>query len=686
MSGDTLKVALIGCGKMGMHHATAIGLQEQAELVAVADPALAQDPQASPLPESVRVYAEVERMLTEARPDVVHVVTPPATHAELALQALEHGAHVYVEKPFALDSDSARRVLDKAREKGLKVCAGHQLLMQEPAERLRSYLGLIGDIVHVESYFAFRPVRKAPDGRGNISAVDQLFDILPHPVYTLLDVLGDRDGQLELCSTQASAEGEVRAIVRRGSATGMLVVTLRGRPVESYLRVVGTNGSIEADFVLGGVTKLCGPGASAVSLALKPYSSSRQMLGGSTRGIFKKVFGKQKSYAGLAEMTAAFYGAIREGREPPVSPRSIRETVELCEAVGARVRAAAETAEQRASEALERATAALEPCDPQRRPVLVTGGTGFLGREVVRELRGRGWPVRVLARKQPAAAQRVAGADYVVADLAHKLPPEVCAGVGTVVHLAAETAGGLEAHRRNTVTATQHLLDAAVAAGVERFVNISSIAVLKPSREVGGPLSEESPVDGGNLGRGPYVWAKAEAESMVAEYGRKHGLDYRTIRLGPLVDFRQFEPPGRLGRELGPLFVAMGSRRDRLSVCDVGTAAEVIRYFVDSFEQAPRVLNLVEPEAPTRAELAQRHRERRADLRFLWMPAPVLRLLSWQLIGLQKVLRRGKEPLNVYAAFASERYDTALAAKVVERARQQPARQVAERPRLAAQA
>jgi nucleoside-diphosphate-sugar epimerase len=110
--------------------------------------------------------------------------------------------------------------------------------------------------------------------------------------------------------------------------------------------------------------------------------------------------------------------------------------------------------------------------------------------------------------------------------------------------------------------------------------------VLKPSSEVGHPLSEVDPVDFGNLGRGPYVWAKAEAEQIAQEIVEvTYGFQVRTVRLGPLVDYRNFAPPGRLGREVGPLFVAAGGPRSELSVCDVCTAAQVIRYLTEQFRR-----------------------------------------------------------------------------------------------------
>ena len=75
-------------------------------------------------------------LLMDTQPDVVHVCTPPSAHLEAAYEALEYGAHVYVEKPFALTRDDAKRLLDTARARRLLVCAGHQLLRDPAFEKL----------------------------------------------------------------------------------------------------------------------------------------------------------------------------------------------------------------------------------------------------------------------------------------------------------------------------------------------------------------------------------------------------------------------------------------------------------------------------------------------------------------------------------------------------------------------
>jgi len=665
-----MEVALIGCGKMGVHHAKAIKAHGAGRIIALADPSGDRSKLDGLVAKDVPFFNSVSDMLKAIKPTVVHIATPPATHADLAKLCLSHGAHVYVEKPFTLRLTEADAVIEAAQKAGRSVCAGHQLLYEAPARALTAALPLIGRVIHVESYFSFKTVRKSNDGRSLMSPIDQLLDILPHPVYSLLDALGGVAGTVpQLQSLFVRPEGEVHAIVQAGETTGVLVVTLRGRPIDSYLRVVGTSGSLRADFVRGALTKLPGPGTSAVAILSNPYREAMQILIGSTRGFASRILNKGKGYPGLAELIEAFYNSIRQGTAPPLTPSSIRETVRLCEQVGEKLRAAKAEYEERAKAELAERERQLPPTEAAKGLVLVTGGSGMLGRVVVGELRRSGWPVRSLGRRVPPPSEREAGVEYVMADLGGDFDGSVLSGVVTVVHCAAETAGGKEAHERNSVLATRNLLRSAAKASVQRFIHVSSLAVLKTSKEMGGPLDERTPVDIGNLGRGPYVWGKAESERDVVEQGPSFGLKVKVIRPGPLVDFSDYEPPGRLGRELGPFYVAVGPRSSRINLCDVNTAAQVIRATVADIDGAPAVVNLVEPIAPTREELLARWLKKRPDLKAVWLPAFVLSLLSPVLILLQRMILRGKTPIDIAAAFASERYNTALAAQVVQRAR-----------------
>ncbi|RJP20776.1 MAG: NAD-dependent epimerase/dehydratase family protein [Deltaproteobacteria bacterium] len=668
-----LRVAVIGCGKMGIKHVRAVALQEGAELVAVSDPLAETGPLMKILPPGTRIFRDTERMIRDCRPEIVHICTPPSSHASLARMALESGIHVLVEKPFAMKKEDAVALAGLAAEKDLKICAGHQLLFEKPAIDAEKALHLIGRIVHVESHFSFRPVRKSAGSSRPMTPEEQLLDILPHPVYTLLRFLGGGGGGTgegpEIRAVTVRPEGDVHAILERGNATGILVVTLNGRPVESYLKIVGTNGSLLADFVHGSLVKLPGPGSSAVSIVLSPYSSARQTFTGAVHGLAELINTRRKGvYPGLTELVMSFYRWIAGEGPPPMTPASIVETVSVCDAVGERLLSAVADREASVADALLEEERSLPPLRDARNTILLSGGTGFLGKAVAVKLRMAGWRVRVPTRRSPPSSARVPGVEYVEADLGAEVPPALLSGVRAVVHGAAETAGNKEAHVRNTVDLTRNLLEASQAAGVEMFIHISSLAVLKTGKDIKGPIDEETPLDAGNEGRGPYVWGKAEAERIVRAFPQTPGFRTAVIRLGPLVDFSAFEPPGRLGREVGRRFVCMGSYGSRMAVCDVYTAARVIRYYLEDFGNAPPVLNLVEPDPPTRRDLVKRFLAVRPDLKPLVVPTFAVSLASPLLKVLQRLILRGRKPIDIRSAFASEQYRTALAETIISRA------------------
>ena len=604
----TLAVALFGAGKMAMHHAKAIALQKGVRLAAIADPAADPSRIREALHAEIPVFRRAEDLMEETAPDIVHVCTPPETHAALASLALSRGAHIYVEKPFTLTSRDAEAILSQAETAGRKVCAGHQLLYESPAIRAHEFLKNIGNILYVESYFSFRPVRRAMDGRSTISPLDQLVDILPHPVYLLLHFMkgisaNGEDVPVETQALEVSAKGWVRGLFRCGDVAGNLVVTLQGRPVESYVRVVGTNGCLLADFVRGTVVTLPGPGTTGISKVINPYSQASQTISRTTRALLKRVFGKQKSYPGLAEIFHAFYESVRSGTGVPVSYPSILETVGICEEVHGKLKTVEAGKSKEAEAALLRRESALAMPDRSLGGVLVTGGTGMLGKAVATELRNRNHFTRVIARKIPAAAERIPGVEYMTADLGGEIPSNLFDAISLVVHCAAETAGGKEAHERNSIGATRNVLTAAAKGGVSKFLHISSIAVLRGSRETGRPVDEATPLVEDALTRGPYVWGKVESERLAGKLGKELGVEVKILRPGPLVEYDAFEAPGRLGREVGRYFVYIGRKGSRLSLCDVRTAAEVIRAYAETFDSMPACLNLVEPDAPTRGAL-----------------------------------------------------------------------------------
>jgi len=664
-----LRVAIFGAGNMAMHHLKAISLQENASVVALADPAIEMIRKGTELPPDLQLFSDPEELLTRIKPDVVHVCSPPSTHAGLSALALRHRANIYVEKPFALNLRDAREIISLAENEGLRICAGHQLLFEAPARNAMAVIGKLGRIVHVESYFSFNPVKGSQDGRPTMSPLDQLVDILPHPVYLLLHFMKytlqkEKQDCVRMKAVIVDPRGNAYGILQAGDVTGNLLVTLEGRPIECYIKVTGTNGSLHADFVRGTVVALAGPGTSGISKVINPYRQSWQTVSGTTKSLFKRVFRKQKSYPGLVEIIRAFYGHLLSGESMDISNAAILQTVEICEEVTKYLKSAEEENNSRAEAELKKAELQLQRADTERGIVLVTGGTGFLGKAVAQELRRRNWVTRVAARSMPPASKKIPGVEYVATDLWKGIPDEVLKDVSVVVHCAAETSGGKEAHSRNSIDATRNILVASANAGVRKFIHISSIAVLKTSNEAGGPVDENTPFVPDGEGRGPYVWGKLESEKVASALGIENGVVVRVIRPGALVDYTDFEAPGRLGREVGPLFVCIGGKKSRIGLCDVYKAADVIRAYVEDFANMPSTLNLIEPDGPTHAELLSRLLSKRPDLNVIYFPLFLLRLMSPALKLLQKIVRPGNRPIDVYAVFAPEKYNCNLAVKI----------------------
>ena len=157
-----LKVGIVGCGKIADAHAAQLRRVAGCEIVGVCDrePLMARQ-----LYERYPVkacYGGLAELLAQARPDVVHVTTPPASHFDIARQCLEAGCHVYVEKPFTINRDEAQQLIALAERKGCRITAGHDDQFRPAARRMRALVqsGFLGEgPLHMESYFGYELAR-----------------------------------------------------------------------------------------------------------------------------------------------------------------------------------------------------------------------------------------------------------------------------------------------------------------------------------------------------------------------------------------------------------------------------------------------------------------------------------------------------------------------------------------------
>ena len=160
-------------------------------------------------------------------------------------------------------------------------------------------------------------------------------------------------------------------------------------------------------------------------------------------------------------------------------------------------------------------------------PVLVTGANGFVGSAVVRQALAKGHRVRALVRgTAPASNLDGLEVELVRADLRDAdAVMRAVAGTRVVFHVAADYrlwAPDPEEIVRNNVASTRHVMDAALAAGVERVVYTSSVATLA-LRPDGRPADESVPLDE-HAAIGAYKRSKVAAERVVLAMVADRGL------------------------------------------------------------------------------------------------------------------------------------------------------------------
>lgn len=115
-------VGVIGVGSLGFHHARILRDLPGARLVGIHDSNSARAAEvASEL--GVQVIEERDRLLDAV--DALVIAVPTTAHEEVALAAIERGAHVLIEKPIAPTLDAADRILEAARANGVIVQTGH---------------------------------------------------------------------------------------------------------------------------------------------------------------------------------------------------------------------------------------------------------------------------------------------------------------------------------------------------------------------------------------------------------------------------------------------------------------------------------------------------------------------------------------------------------------------------------
>jgi predicted dehydrogenase len=338
------RVAVVGTGAIAETHLACLGSLPGVEVVGVADLSPARAEATAERFGVARWYADSATMLADARPDAVHVTTPPNAHVDIGLDALRAGAHVVVEKPVAPTYEGWTRLRDEARMRGLHLVENQNYRF---AREVREVQGLIADgtfgrVTQIDVRF-FQSIASSDHPFADPFVPHPtlrlrggpITDFLPHMASLVHAFFGEATDVQATWLPGDAAQTPVPYVdmvgtVRTDQGLATLSFGSRSGPDGFWLSIFGERaqarinfyeGRLTVDSVRGGPPPLR-PIANAVAEA-------RGTVSAATRSLWGKLTSGHGSYEGLWFLLGAFYASLQAGTDPPLSLDDIDATARL---------------------------------------------------------------------------------------------------------------------------------------------------------------------------------------------------------------------------------------------------------------------------------------------------------------------------------------------------------------------
>jgi predicted dehydrogenase len=344
---QTVRTALVGCGKVGQIHAAALRDLPESCFVGVCD-ASAERAEAFATRYGTRPYPDLGSLLRDSGAQALFVCTPHPLHAEPVIRAAEAGVHSLVEKPLAASLADCDAMLAASRKAGTKLGVISQRRWYEPVRRMKDAIlaGKIGrPVLGVFSMFSWRDQAYYQSdpwrGKWATEGGGVLVNQSPHMLDLLHWFMGDIEeisgAWANLTHPYIEVEDTALAMIRfRNGGLGSIVASLSQTPgIYTKVHVHGSNGAsvgVETD---RGATFVAGVSAIAEPPLndLWTIPGEENLLAGFQdldRSSFQKVDAVQYYHALQIQ---DFLRAVLEDRPPAVTGEDGRVVVEMFAAI-----------------------------------------------------------------------------------------------------------------------------------------------------------------------------------------------------------------------------------------------------------------------------------------------------------------------------------------------------------------
>jgi predicted dehydrogenase len=354
----TLRVAIIGCGKIADQHVQVIRRIPDCTIAGLCDRELLMAKQLAERFEINAFSSDLREMLATTSPDVIHLTTPPQSHYALARECLEAGKHVYLEKPFTVTAEEAESLIQLADRKNVKITAGHNLQFTFEMVEMRrlvteGFLG--GKPVHLESHFSYDLGDRSYVGAllGNRQHwVRQLpgqllHNIISHGIARLTEFLDDEIIEIIAMAGQSPrlqglGENEIldelRVMIRDKMGTTAFFSFSTEIKGLNQLHIYGPAGSLTADVITGSLIRNTNrPYKSYLTYFIPPLKNAREHLGNARCNVIRFLGRRLYQDFGMKELIERFYRSIRKGGPLPIPYREIILTARIMDEIFAQI-------------------------------------------------------------------------------------------------------------------------------------------------------------------------------------------------------------------------------------------------------------------------------------------------------------------------------------------------------------
>jgi len=646
-SNTEIRVGLVGAGYVSRYHARALKTLPNVRIVGIVDQAADRAAAVAKEFGIERTFGTLAEMAA-VRPDVVHVLTPPASHCALTLEALAMGCHVFVEKPMAPTEYECEQMITAARRAGRRLSVNHSAKADPVVVRGLELLaqGACGDVVGVDF---FRSSDYPPYAGGPVPAAFRdggypFEDIGVHALYLMEAFLGTiRNVDVRYRSTgrdPAVHFDEWRGSVECEKGIGQFFLSWTTRPMRNELIVHGTKGYMHIDCFLQTCTvHKALPGPKAISGSIDAITHAVGALYTTPLNMVRFVTGKLRPSPGIHAGVVDFHRALAAGTEPPVSMEEGRRIVGW-------IQGACHSADADRSREFKVGM-------PLRRDVrtLVTGASGLLGRALLDRLRAQGDTVRVLVRRPSPRLESDPSIEVVYGDLGDPAAVDrAVAGVDLVYHVGATMRGrGWPDFQAGTVCGTRNVVDSCLRHRVGRLVYVSSMTVLDyATHRADTTVAEDAPLEPRPDQRGAYTQSKLQAERIVLDAVRDRALPAVVVRPGQIFGpgAESIPPYGTIA--IAGRWIVIGSGTTRLPLVYIDDVVDGLLAAATRPVPPGSLFHLVDAAPVTQNEYIELCRNAApAAMRTVRVPSSVVYVLGAALEVVGSLLRRGV-PLSRY--------------------------------------